>query len=298
MDWSLRLNAALDYLAETWDREPDLECAAALANCSAFHFFRVFEVVSGLTPGEYSRRRRLSRAAIDLSAGRDKVIEVALRYGYENPESFAKVFKRLFGLTPSDAKLPGQVLRTYPPLRITAVLQGEVPLSFRIVEKQALTVVGWPLRTSCFQGQNHREIPQFWTECQKGGRVQALVPLIQKLGFIGLCCEWDRGHEEFTYVVGVDTAPDVNLPPGTQKYTVAPATYAVFESVGAMPHAIQNVWERAFNEWFPTSGYEHADALDFEVYPLFAPNDSRGDAANEAFVSEVWIPLCRTRSPR
>ena len=70
MDWTQRLNAAL-------------------ANCSPFHFMRMFEVVSGLSPGEYSRRRRLSRAAIDLAVGADKVIEVALRYGYESPEAFA-----------------------------------------------------------------------------------------------------------------------------------------------------------------------------------------------------------------
>jgi len=114
----------LNYLEETWDREPDLDRAAGLANCSSFHFMRMFEVVCGMGPSEYSRRRRLSRAAVDLAAGDEKVIEVALRYGYESPEAFAKAFKRLFGLTPSEARVPGVALETWPPLRLAVVLQG------------------------------------------------------------------------------------------------------------------------------------------------------------------------------
>jgi len=141
VDWTQRLNAAVDYLEETWNREPDLERAAALANSSLFHFLRMFEVVSGLSPGEYSRRRRLSRAALDLAAGNEKVIDVALRYGYESPEAFAKAFKRLFGLTPSEAKVPGVTLEVWPPLRLAVVLKGERSMKYRIVEKPAFEVI-------------------------------------------------------------------------------------------------------------------------------------------------------------
>jgi AraC family transcriptional regulator len=292
VDWSQRLNAALDYLEGTLDREPDLEHAASLANCSLFHFLRMFEVVTGMTAGDYSRRRRLSRAAIDLAAGGERVIEVAMRYGYESPEAFARAFRRLFGITPSEARVPEITLQTWPPLRLAVVLQGEASMKFRIVEKPAFAVGGWALRTSCLMSENLRLIPRFWDECLADGRVRNLLPFMDNLGHLGLCCEWDRNKEEFTYMIGIDLKhQNAGLPSGTREVSVPSATYAVFESLGPMPHSIQKVWVRAFNEWFPTSGWEHAGTPDFEVYPAFAPDDPRGDITSQQCYSEVWIPL-------
>ncbi|KAB8138124.1 AraC family transcriptional regulator, partial [Gracilibacillus oryzae] len=51
-----------------------------------------------------------------------------------------------------------------------------------------------------------------------------------------------------------------------------------------MPDAIQNVWKRIFSEWFPSTGYEHADAPELEVY-------YPGDPASADYRSEVWIPV-------
>src|SRR5215471_13817775 len=107
-----------------------MERAAALANCSLFHFMRMFEVVCGVTPGEYIRRRRLSCAALDLAATDTRVIDVAMRYGYDTPESFAKAFKRLFGLTPSEAREPGAALSLYPRLHISVVLHGGLAMQY------------------------------------------------------------------------------------------------------------------------------------------------------------------------
>ena len=290
MDWTQRLNAAIDYLEDTTDREPDLDQAARLANCSPFHFHRMFEVVTGMTPGEYSRRRRLSRAALDLAAGTDKVIDVALRYGYESPEAFAKAFKRLFGLTPSEAKVPGAVLASWPALRLSVVLKGEVAMKYRIVEKPAFEAGGWALRTSTVGGENNRNIPKFWQNCHADGKVQALVPLSNPWGLLGLCAESDPKAEEFTYLIGVEAGTQ-RLPAGTRKIPIPAATYAVFESVGAMPKAIQDVWMQAFEEWFPSSGYEHGGTPDFEVYPWFPDGDPRGNPDSPEYISEVWIPI-------
>lgn len=294
MDWSARLNAALDYIEGCRDREPDLEKAAALANCSVFHFMRMFEVVSGLSPGEYSRRRRLSLAAIDLAAGNGKVIEVALRFGYETPEAFAKAFKRLFGITPSEAKLPGAVLKSWPPLRLAVVLKGEKAMKYRIVEKPAFTAVGWVLRTDCVDGRNLREIPAFWDSCGREGKVGALAPLTGDLGWLGLCAEFDEKRESFSYMIGVaDPGKGAKLPEGTRSIQIPAARYVVFESHGAMPDAVQNVWKEAFGQWFPTSGYEHTGGIDFEIYPNFPEGDERGDADSPKFYAEVWLPITR-----
>jgi len=291
VDWTQRLNAAIDYLEETWDKEPDLDRAAGLANCSPFHFLRMFEVVSGLSPGEYSRRRRLSRAALDLAAGNDKVIDVAFRYGYESPEAFAKAFKRLFGLTPSEAKAPGVTLEVWPPLRLAVVLKGERSMKYRIVEHAAFEVVGWAHRARTVGGENMVSIPKFWSECHASGKVAALAPLCGPLGLLGVCAETDTKGESFTYLIGVEKVSGQKIPEGTRALAIPAATYAVFTSVGAMPHAIQDVWKAAYSDWFPASEYEHGGTPDFEAYLKFPEGDERGNPDSLKFVSEVWIPL-------
>jgi len=291
LDWTQRLNTALDYLEETWSSEPDLDRAASLANCSTFHFMRMFEVVSGLSPGEYSRRRRLSRAAVDLAAGDDRVIDVALRYGYESPEAFAKAFKRLFGLTPSEAKAPGAVLQTWPPLRLAVVLKGAQPLPYRIVNYPGFIAVGWEYRVSTVNGENQRVIPGYWDQFNTDGRAQALTPLCGPLGYLGVCADMDLRTETFTYLIGTDRTPGWVYPEGVTEIAVPAAMYAVFPTVGAMPGPVQNAWLSAYSEWFPASDYEHAGTPDFEVYPVFEPEDPRGDPRSAQFVAEVWIPL-------
>ena len=85
MEWQARLNRAFDYIEAHLEGELRWEEAAAEAFCSTFHFLRMFEVVAGVGPGEYVRRRRLSRAAQELALGGPRVIDVALRSGYESP---------------------------------------------------------------------------------------------------------------------------------------------------------------------------------------------------------------------
>ena len=291
MDWTQRLNAALDYLEDSLGREVDMEKAAGLANCSLFHFCRMFEVVIGTSPGEYLRRRRLSRAALDLAASDDKVIDVAMRYGYDSPEAFAKAFKPCFGNTPSEARAAGAGLETWPPARLAVILTGDKSMKYRIVEKPAFMVGGYSLRTTSNEGQNQQAIPKFWQECHGNGKVSKLCGVMGPMGMLGICHDYQAADNSFAYLIAVEAPTDGEgmLPAGTVTATIPAATYAVFESKGPMPHAIQAVWKQAYNDWFPSSGYEHGGTPDFEVYPPF--NDSRGDPASPDCITEVWIPI-------
>ncbi len=291
MDWTRRLEAAIEGIEENLDANIDLERIAGLANCSLFHFMRMFEVVCGISLGEYIRRRRLSRAALDLAARDEKVIDVALRYGYESPEAFSKAFHKMFGIRPSEARKEGTSLITWPPLGIAVVLKGEQSMKYKIVEKSSFKVKGLGLRTTSMEGKNMREIPAFWQECHRDGSVNALLAGLGPMGMFGICTDMGA-DEQFTYVVGVeDSTATIKLPAGKELKvrTIPSATYAVFESIGPMPHAIQEVWKRAYGEWFPSSGYEHAGSPDFEVYPPY--EDSRGNPDSPDCVTEVWIPI-------
>jgi len=118
LDWQTRMGAALDYLEGHLKDDIDLGDAAAEANCSAFHFMRMFEMVTGIGVAEYVRRRRLSLAALELASGKtqgiaDRILDIALDCGYESPDAFARAFKREFGCLPSEARMPGTRLHTF-----------------------------------------------------------------------------------------------------------------------------------------------------------------------------------------
>lgn len=103
MNWIEGLNRAMGYIEKNLRGELDLTEVARQAACSQFHLQRMFPCMTGMTLSDYIRRCRMSRAALDLAAG-DKVIDVALCYGYESPTSFARAFRDVHGVAPSDAQ--------------------------------------------------------------------------------------------------------------------------------------------------------------------------------------------------
>lgn len=291
MDWTTRLSEAVGYMEDRLDGALDIERAAELANCSLFHFCRMFEVVFGVSPAEYVRRRRLSRAALDLAAGGDRVIDVAYRYGWDSPESFAKSFKRCFGITPSEARGRQVTLETWPPIRLAVILKGDASMKYRIVEKEAFEFVGVSFRTTQADNENMKSIPKFWGTCSEKGIVGALASHAGPLGMVGVCHDYRPSDNSFAYGVVIErpSCATEELPAECEPIRVPAATYAVFESIGPMPDAIQETWRGIYSEWFPASAYEHAGTPDFESYPEQARPDI--DDSSPEYRTEVWIPI-------
>ena len=86
MDWVTGIQRAIDYIEEHLTEEIDYEAVAEQSFSSSFHFQRVFSILCGFTLGEYIRNRRLSKAGTELAREDVKVIDIALKYGYESPD--------------------------------------------------------------------------------------------------------------------------------------------------------------------------------------------------------------------
>ena len=74
MEWSERMNAAISYIEDNLSGEVDLNEAANKAFRSTFHFQRMFFAIIGVTPAEYTRRRRITLAATELTMNSVKVM--------------------------------------------------------------------------------------------------------------------------------------------------------------------------------------------------------------------------------
>lgn len=285
MEWLNRLNQAIDYIEDHLMSEVDIHAVARVAASSTFHFQRSFVMLTGVTVAEYVRRRRLTLAAQELASSEGlKVIDVALKYGYETPESFTKAFTRLHGLPPSQVRNRGGNLKAYPRITFSVSIKGDASMNYRIVEREGYKVAGISRKFTTLNGQNLKEIPEFWNSTYQDGTVEKIGRLNPTKPLLGVCMnDFDAEMKTFTYVIGVEKG-DASTE-GLETFEIPASSWAVFESIGPMPQAIQKVWERIYSEWFPATGYEHAGLPELEVYPR------EGDNASENYYCEVWIPI-------
>ena len=283
MQWIERLNEALIYIEEHLDGDISYEKAARLANCSTYHFQRMFTYVAGLTLGEYIRRRKLTKAALELQQG-SKVLDVALRYGYDSPTSFNRAFQVVHGMTPSDAKKEGAVLKAFPKISFSLTIKGEQEMEYRIERKDAFRVVGVSCKISKDMEESMRVVPLFWTEKAQDGTIAKLCSYLKAGdGLFGLCTNTDE-KDHWTYTIGI-VKEDLELE-GMESQMIGPSLWAIFPGRGPMPQTIQEVERRIVTDWLPTSGYEFAEGVDVEVY-------LDNDITNQSF--EVWMPIKESR---
>ena len=130
MDMLKQLNSAIRYLEENLRAELDLDEAAKLACLTKDSFLRFFSYMTGMTVTEYIRCRRLSLAARDLQETREKVIEIAGKYGYESVDAFSKAFVRQHGMTPTQARKALGSLKIYPPVSFHMMIKGAKEMNF------------------------------------------------------------------------------------------------------------------------------------------------------------------------
>lgn len=284
MEWFENLNKALTYLEENLAGEIDYDKAAQIACCSTYHFQRMFSYIADVPLSEYIRRRRLTKAAFDLQNSGEKIIDIALRYGYDSPTAFTRAFQKQHGVTPTAARGQGVLLRSFPRITFTLTIKGDVEMEYKIVKLDAFQIVGYKKNYAGSGEENMQKVPLFWQEVGQSGGIPKLCTLMDQkpLGILGVSTY--SGGSAFDYFIAV--ASDKAPLEGMESYQVPACTWAVFESVGPMPRSIQGLQKRIITEWLPSSGYSYADAPDIEVY-------GEGDQQAADYRCQVWLPVTK-----
>ena len=159
---------AITYMEENLTEDVSVKKIAEKAYVSEFHFQRVFSALCGFSVGEYIRNRRLALAAQELAASDVKVIDVAVKYGYDSPDSFARAFTKFHGITPSAAKEKGAKLRDFDYLIADNYLPWEeVPAGY---ETRTLPAGAWavfPCTLRTLQDTNTRMWKEWLPNCKE-----------------------------------------------------------------------------------------------------------------------------------
>jgi len=289
MDSLKNMNAAMQYIENNLTDDIDFKEVAKIAYCSEYHFKRMFSFLAGVSLSEYIRCRRLTLAAFELKDSTAKVIDVAIKYGYNSPDSFARAFQNLHGITPSEARSTIRSLKAYSPMTFQLSIQGGNEMNYRIEEKEPFRIIGIQKRVPIvFNGVNE-EIASMWKSLDPG-TIQTLKSLsnIEPTGIISASTNFSEGRMEekgeLDHYIGV--ASTKTCPKQFAQLEVAASTWAVFEAVGPFPETLQNVWGRIYSEWFPSSNYELAKG------PEILWNEQK-DVSSPNFKSEIWIPVLK-----
>lgn len=278
MDTLENMKKAIDYIEDNLDTEIEYVRIAQIALCSQYHFQRMFAFLIGIPLSEYIRRRRLTLAAFDLQNSNAKIIDLALKYGYNSPDSFSRAFLAMHEVTPSKAREKGISLKAYPRVTFSLSIKGVVEMNYRIEYKNSFTVVGVKQRFS--HNGLGESIGKMWSETS-----QETLAQIAALGN-GLVGVYSGMYDDNTTDYYIAAITENNLPENLNKLEISSHTWAIFEIIGPMPTAMAEIWGRIFSEWFPTSGYEHAEAPEIEWY-------SNGDLSSTDYKSEIWIPVIK-----
>lgn len=276
MEWTKMLNDAIEYIENNITEDLTCEDVAEQIYLSGFHFHRTFSILTGMTLGDYIRNRRLSLAAQELLTGKDKVIDIALKYGYQTPESFTKAFSKFHGVLPSQVKREGTILKSFNRLTLIIKLEGGNSMEYKIVKKDEFEVVAL---TRMFADESSKtEIPSFWDEYFRKGYHEKVC------GSMGICYSDMNSSKNWRYAIGCEKQYATEIPEGFEILLIPAHTWAIFSCVGAMPDAIQNMWKRIYSEWLPASNYSMLNDFDIEYY-------YEGDGSSSDYRSEIWIPV-------
>ena len=272
-DWIKGFQASIDYIEQNLTKELDIGKIANIAALSSFYYQRIFGAMCGMTVGEYIRARRMTLAAQELACSDHKVIEVALKYGYDSPDSLAKAFQRFHGITPAQARETGASLRSFAPLHIKITMEGGNMLNYRIVEKAPFTVVG--VRKNFNTETSYKEVPIFWEEWMSDSKGLK--------GMFGICSDMDGTN--FDYWIADLYLPWEDIPDGCETYQIPGGLWVIFKCKGPLPDSLQKVNTQIWSEWLPSlQGYELAGNYSLEFYLPPAKNP----ADTESFIA---IPL-------
>lgn len=291
MSWIESLQTAVKFMEEHLYEDICADQIAAACGYSLSHLQKGFKILTGYTLHEYMKNRKLYLAAAELSENPDlKIIEAAIKAGYDSPDAFAKAFKRFHGSGIAQIRKDPSLIQPFYPLQIQISVKGGKNMDYRIVKVPDFKVIGVS-KTFTASQDTFKEIPIFWNEfmdsCMQMMNGQKTKTESDKavwennIGEFGICME---NKDSCEYMIAGKYRGG-SVPKGYSVKEIPAYTWAIFECVGPVPQALQLVTRQIFKEWLPQNPqYKLCGDITMEWY-------SMGDNQAADYKSQVWIPV-------
>lgn len=294
MEWLTSIRKAIEFMEEHLTEDISVQDVSNCVSISPMFLQKGFSVMTGLGISEYMRNRRLYEAALELKKGDDKIIDIALKYAYETPESFTKAFTRFHGATPTEIRYNGAPFKPFLPMKISISITGGNEMNYKIKTLEGFKVIGFERRFSLTDTEE--KIPMFWDEMFNtyakrivmGNKPENPIEhaiIDNHIGDYGICIDGEE-LDSLRYMIAGEYLGGP-VPEGMTLYEFPKGEWAVFEAVGPMPDAIQKLSDQIYGEWLPGNPYYELNGnANVEWYDSSMP-----DKTVEDYRSAVWIPV-------
>ena len=278
-----RIRRVCDYIYQHLDDELSLEQLSQVAHFSKYHFHRQFSEYTGITLNRFIQLMRLKRASYRLAFDKDdKVIDIAIEAGFENPESFSRAFKHAFDQTPSQFRAkpewPGWHTRfefTLPPMK-----------EFTKMEITIVTLE--PTRVAVLQ---HRAAPTRVFESVNKfiawRKDSGLSPVTSSRTF-GIVYDDPKNKPGDDFRFDICGEVDREIPENNHNVTkgqIAGGRCAVIRHLGSLDNISETIYH-LYGKWLPESGEELRDAPLFFHYVTLIPF-----VQEHELITDVYLPL-------
>lgn len=277
MDMLNQLNKAVDYIENHLSEDVNIGDAAKIACENTDSFKRIFRALTGMTVNEYIRKRRLTLAVYDIHRG-DKIVDIAIKYGYDSADSFRRAFTAQHKITPNAVRNSCVSVNIYPPVSFHIQIKGAEKMNYKIIQRDEAVIYGISRKLDVTADNRWNDERAMWDENFEH------IPEKICSGYDGVWYGiWNNG----CYIIARDKE-DVQSH-YAEKHIIPAGKYAVFttEKGGYAGDELPRLRELIFNAWLPNSNYRQISDFELEVYHLWTDRAKR----REKRYYEIWVPV-------
>lgn len=292
MDFLQQIQRAVDHIEDHLRDELPVETVAKVAGFSTWHFQKVFGAAVGDTLKEYVRKRRLTAALLELSSTDHRILDIALKAGFESQEAFTRAFKAMFQLTPGECRggKAKSVMYLHKP-RITMAYLDHLyqgismePVIKNIDEKRVVGMGAKFISALSPDAKGQNVVGELWSRYNpRGGEIKnrkSWADLGIVTGLNGV-----KAHpNEMYYLTGAEVSGPGEIPSGMEELVVPAGKYAIFTHKGHITK-LGMTMKYIYGSWLPKSGLQLRHAPEIEVY------DQRFRHDSEESELDVYIPV-------
>lgn len=261
-DYLNELINSIEFIENNLDKNIRVSDVSDYTGFSLFHFHRVFVKATGESIKEYILKRKLSESSKDLLDSDKKIIEIAYDYGYENPETFSRSFKKLFGISPTKYRQKKKIMfrKEKIELEVLKHLIGGIDMEPKVKNIEPRKIVGMKYVGS----MGHPVLNNLWGTMNS--RVDEIKNMVGNGYGLNLSVEEKDGDFIIEYLAGFDVSNYESIPEKMEKYDLPGGKYLVFEHKGHVSKT-PDTFEYIYGTYLPKSDYEKDNSRpDFEYY--------------------------------
>ena len=246
------LNKMIQYIEKHLTEKIEYRELAKIVGVSEYSLQRIFIFLTNISLAEYIRKRRLSKAFEELKKSDIKIIDLAIKYQYDSAISFARAFKNLFGITPSECKTDNKEYKLFPIIKFNNT-EVYKELNYEIKEIDEIVVYCKKAKAKTHDDFLYN-IRCLYKEIEDNG----LHKKFNEDGQYGITMIRDN---DYTYLVGCKIKYE-----NTEKFIISKGKYAIFNVGSRKQKDIDETEIKIISQWLPSTNYEIEQELYIEIY--------------------------------